>query len=111
MGNQPVNEKSKFFFIALLPFTLNGDAAVKFEANPMLRLQVRCTSFSLASSCSNDYYITNAIIDFLANRLISSHIYMYTSRSKMVKLLFFSVFFLEVVSGLWQEGALTLVSL
>ena len=38
----------------------------KFEANPMLGLRVRHTSFSLfplASLCSNDYYCAYAIIN------------------------------------------------
>ena len=45
----------------------------KFEANQMLRLRVRRSSFSLfplASSCSNAYFCAYAIIDFLADRLV-----------------------------------------
>ena len=45
----------------------------KFEANPALRLRVKCSSFSLfplASSCSNAYFHAYAIIDFLADCLI-----------------------------------------
>ena len=45
----------------------------KFEANPMLRLRVRCASlslFPLASSCSDDYFCAYAIIDFLANWVV-----------------------------------------
>ena len=44
----------------------------KFEANPTLRLRLRHASFSLfllAYLCSNDYYRTYALIDFLANQL------------------------------------------
>ena len=45
----------------------------KFEANPNLHLRVRHVSFSLfplASSYSNDYSHTYAIIDSLTNRLV-----------------------------------------
>ena len=45
----------------------------KFEANPMLSLQVRHAFFSLfllASLCLNDYLRSHVIIDFLANRLV-----------------------------------------
>ena len=61
--NQSVSEKN----IALLPFTPPSN----FEANPTLCLQVRRASFSLfiASTCSNDYFHSCAIIDFLTNLL------------------------------------------
>ena len=45
----------------------------KFEANPMLHLQVKCSSFSvfpLVCSCSNAYFRTYAIIYFLADQLV-----------------------------------------
>ena len=44
----------------------------KFEANPTLRRGVKRVSFSLfslASSCTNAYFLAYAIIDFLADRL------------------------------------------
>ena len=63
--------KTNFFFIALLlPFMSNEDVVSKFEANLALRLRVKHASFSLASLCSNDYFRTYAIIDFLANQLV-----------------------------------------
>ena len=65
--------KTNFFFIALLPFMSNEDVVSKFEANLTLRLRVKHASFSLASSCSNDYFRTYAIIDFLANQLVYGH--------------------------------------
>ena len=45
----------------------------KFEANPMLGLQVKRTSFSLftlASSCLNAYFRAYVIINFLADWLV-----------------------------------------
>ena len=45
----------------------------KFEANPTLHLRVKRSSFSLfplASSCSNVYFRTYAIIDFFADWLV-----------------------------------------
>ena len=45
----------------------------KFEANPTLRLRVKRSSFSLfqlASSCSNAYFRTYAIIDYFADWLV-----------------------------------------
>ena len=45
----------------------------KFEVNPTLRRHVKRASFSLfplASSCSNAYLRTYAIIDFLTDRLV-----------------------------------------
>ena len=45
----------------------------KFEANPMLHLRVKRSSFSvfpLVSSCSNVYFRTYAIIYFLADQLV-----------------------------------------
>ena len=42
----------------------------KFEANPTLHLWVKRASFSLASSCLNDYFRAYVIIDFLSNRLV-----------------------------------------
>ena len=59
--------------IALLPFTSSEDTAVQFEANPSLRLRVKHASFSLlplTSSCSNAYFHTYVIIDFLADWLV-----------------------------------------
>ena len=56
----------------------------KFEDNPMLRLRVKHTSFSLlASLCSNDYFYVYAIISFLANRLVFFNMVAYITR-KMV---------------------------
>ena len=45
-----------------------------FEANPTLHLRVKCTSFflfTLVFLCSNMYFRAYAIIDFLADRLVS----------------------------------------
>ena len=44
-----LTRKTKFFFIALLPFTSSEDAAVlNIEVNPMLRLRVRQSSFFIS---------------------------------------------------------------
>ena len=69
--NQPVSEKTKFFFIVFLPFYIEWKMPPsKFEANLTLRLHVRHAYFFLSVSCSNDYFRSYTIIDFLANWLV-----------------------------------------
>ena len=42
----------------------------KFEAKPMLCVQVRHTYFSISVFVLNDYFYTYAIIDLLTNQLV-----------------------------------------
>ena len=68
--------KTKFFLflIAFKTFTSSEHAASKFEANQTFHLQVTHASLSLlplACSCLNDDFHVYAIIDFLANQLVS----------------------------------------
>ena len=53
--------------IALLPFMSSEDAAVQIQT---FHVRVKCTSFSLASSCSNPYIRAYVIINFLADWLV-----------------------------------------
>ena len=57
----------------------------KFEANSTLRLLVKRASFSLftlASSCSNAYFRTYAMIGFLADRLVFLNTVTFDSKKK-----------------------------
>ena len=88
--NQPVKrEKQKKSMLWCL-FRWAKMLPSKFEANPMLCLQVRRSSFSLfplASSCLNNYFRTYVIIDFLANWLvfINKVTYLISTTSSSIK--------------------------
>ena len=76
----------------------------KFGANLMIRLRVRRTSFSLfplASACSNNYFCTYAIIDFLTKQLVFPNPGTYLKKKKnpyiMFPRFFCSVFIVVVV--------------
>ena len=57
----------------------------KFDANPMLRLRVKCVSLLLISFTHEDYSLCKQYSNFLANRLVPEYSYIFSPPARVVK--------------------------